>query len=310
MLKGDHLGETGDAVAAAAFYGAVVQLGGEGPSLPPDLQAEVARARAAVATHSSEVEAFLVAELRRAGLDGPGGRRVRDSLDMMLGKKRIYLQEPTQYYFPELPQVAFYDRDALPWLDPVEAATDAIREELHAVLADDDAFLPYVEGAANRPAHDRGPLYGDPSWSAFYLIKAGEPVAGNAERCPRTLAALADVPLCAIPGRTPQVLFSLLRPGARIPPHTGLLNTRLICHLPLIAPQGCGFRVGHETRSWVEGRAWAFDDSIEHEAWNESGSLRVVLIFDVWRPELTATERDLVSVMVAATKRVGRGPDA
>ena len=102
-------------------------------------------------------------------------------------------------------------------------------------------------------------------------------------------------------GRTPSILFSLLRPGARIPPHHGLLNARLICHLPLIVPPACGFRVGSDTRSWIEGQGWAFDDSIEHEAWNDSDHLRVVLIFDVWRPELTAIERDLVSVIVSAS---------
>jgi aspartyl/asparaginyl beta-hydroxylase (cupin superfamily) len=103
-----------------------------------------------------------------------------------------------------------------------------------------------------------------------------------------------------LPGRSPSILFSLLRPGARIPPHTGILNTRLICHLPLVVPPRCGFRVGNETREWVEGKAWVFDDTVEHEAWNFSDRTRVILLFEVWQPDLTASERDLVSAMFEA----------
>lgn len=143
-------------------------------------------------------------------------------------------------------------------------------------------------------------MLNDASWSAFFLWKDGAPVPGNAERCPRTLAALADLPLCRIPGRTPSILFSRLTPGARIPPHTGFLNTRLICHLPLIVPPNCYLRVGNEQREWRAGKAWVFDDTIEHEAVNGSDRSRVVLIFDIWRPELTLDERSQVAALLAA----------
>ena len=92
-------------------------------------------------------------------------------------------------------------------------------------------------------------------------------------------------------------MFSLLRAGARIMPHTGMFNTRLICHLPILVPPDCGFRVGNDTRRWEEGKLLIFDDSIEHEAWNNSGEDRVVLIFDIWRPELTEQERHEVAML-------------
>ncbi len=79
-----------------------------------------------------------------------------------------------------------------------------------------------------------------------------------------------------------------------------MINTRLVCHLPLIVPPGCGFRVGGETRLWEEGQLLIFDDTIEHEAWNEGQSERVVLIFDVWHPDLDAEERRAISVMFEA----------
>jgi aspartyl/asparaginyl beta-hydroxylase (cupin superfamily) len=69
---------------------------------------------------------------------------------------------------------------------------------------------------------------------------------------------------------------------------------RAVVHLPLVVPSDCGFRVGHETREWVEGVAWAFDDTIEHEAWNRSAEARAILIVDTWNPYLTEDERELL----------------
>ncbi len=102
------------------------------------------------------------------------------------------------------------------------------------------------------------------------------------------------------PGFGPTAMFSVLEPHTHIPPHSGSANTRLVVHLPLIQPGNCRFRVGNDTRDWKMGEAWVFDDTIEHEAWNDSDQTRVVLIFDVWNPFLTSAERELVSAMMAA----------
>ena len=95
-------------------------------------------------------------------------------------------------------------------------------------------------------------------------------------------------------------MFSLLAPHTHIPAHVGVSNARLVCHLPLVIPDGCWFRVGAETRTWSPGEALVFDDTIEHEAMNDSDSLRVVFIFDVWHPDLTAVERDAVAALIAS----------
>ena len=305
LMKADHFAEMGDTRAASSFYAAVVRNAPPPDHLPPDLRAEVARAQMMSQRYAADYEAALRERLTGQGV--PTGGRFGQSLDMMFGKKRIYLQEPKHYYFPELPQIQFYGRDQFPWLDAVEAATPDIRAELLEVMKDHAAFTPYLESKADRPLNDVHGMIDNPDWSAFYLWKNGEPVAENVARCPRTIAALGEVPLARIKGRTPSVLFSLLRPGAVIPPHNGFVNTRLICHLPLIVPKGCSFRVGNETRDWEEGKAWLFDDTIEHEAWNRSAETRVILLFDVWRPELSIEERAMVAAMFEAVDAYGQG---
>ncbi len=129
-------------------------------------------------------------------------------------------------------------------------------------------------------------------------------------RCPATAAALATLPQAVLPGRAPTAFFSVLAPRTRIPPHTGVSNTRAIVHLPLVVPPGCGFRVGGETRTWVEGRAFAFDDTIEHEAWNDSDEPRIVLIVDVWNPYLTDIERQLLQDFYRAADASEHNPNA
>ncbi len=117
------------------------------------------------------------------------------------------------------------------------------------------------------------------------------------------------MPQAELPGRAPTAFFSILKPRTRIPPHGGVTNARATVHLPLIVPPGCGFRVGGETRAWVEGRAFAFDDTIEHEAWNESDEPRVILILDVWNPYLTAVEQQMLQEFYRAADASGHNPD-
>ena len=301
ILKADHLAELGDARAASSFYLFAVRCAPPANELPADLRAELSRAQAMCERYAGQFEAFLRDRLVGQGLaEGPSVARFSQSLDILLGKKKIYFQQPHTYYFPELPQIQFYDRNDFPWLDAVEAATADIRAELLEVLKTGAAFQPYIQSDPKRPRKEQDGMTDNPDWSAFYFWKDGEILAENAGRCPRTMNVMAEVPLAHVKNRSPAVLFSLLRPGARIPPHCGLVNTRLICHLPLIVPRDCGFRVGNEARVPIEGKAWLFDDTIEHEAWNGSDRTRVILLFEIWRPELTEEERTLVAAMFEA----------
>jgi len=289
ILKGDQLAGAGDERGASSFYRTALNGAPPAGELGAELRRELARVQRACDAYAAKFEQALRSALDARGLGGDSGR-FGQSLDIMFGRRQVYYQQPRKFYFAELPQVQFFDRAHFPWMEELERATAAIRAELLEVMRGDSAFTPYVEANPSRP-NMAGAMAGNPDWSAFYLWKYGERVEANAARCPRTMEAISKVPLVRMRSRSPSVLFSLLRPGAHIPPHTGLLNTRCICHLPLVVPAGCEFRVGNETRPWVEGRAWAFDDTIEHEAWNRSRETRVILLFEVWRPELTPDER-------------------
>ncbi len=311
IQRADQYAAAGDARSASAFYLAAVRGAPPQGEVPAELAGELRRAQEMCARYAAQYKGYLRERLAAQGFDrATSSPRFAQSLDIVLGEKRIYVQEPRYYYFPALPQIQFYDRARFPWLDDVESATDAIRAELLEVMKDPQAFSPYVTGHANRPRKDEQGMLDNPAWSAFYLWKNGEAVAANAARCPNTLHALRNAPLALVPNRSPSILFSLLKPGTHIPPHNGLVNTRLICHLPLVVPGRCRFRVGNEVRELVPGQAWAFDDTIEHEAWNDSDQTRVILLFDVWRPELTDEERRLVvSLFEAIDAYSGTKPD-
>jgi aspartyl/asparaginyl beta-hydroxylase (cupin superfamily) len=271
----------------------------------PAISGMVDRARKAVRADDDALAAAL--EERVAGIRTQHGnaslRRADRCLERLTGRRTRYNPEPTFMYFPEIPAVEFFERGDFPWLDAVEAATDEIRTELTTILVADRAGLePYIAYPDGVPLDRWRELNKSRRWSAYFLTNQGVDQPSHIARCPRTMRALKGAPLCDVSARAPTVFFSILDASTEIPPHSGVTNTRLTVHLPLIVPDNCGFRVGSETREWVPGKAWVFDDTIEHAAWNRSDTPRAVLIFDIWNPLLTEAERDVVR---AATEVVG-----
>ncbi|MCL6729201.1 aspartyl/asparaginyl beta-hydroxylase domain-containing protein [Sphingomonas hankyongi] len=239
------------------------------------------------------VDTALAGELAVA--TAPDERRMRAAADAWLGRRPIYTNQCEGLHYPFLPADEFFDREHFPWLDQLEAATGMILAELNAILADPGPGLtPYISLPPGVPANKWSGLDKSLDWGAFHLWKEGERFDEACDRAPRTAALLDSLPICQIKGRAPNVFFSILKAGSHIPAHTGVTNVRSVVHLPLIVPQGCEFRVGGETRSWVEGSAFAFDDTIEHEAWNRSDRDRAVLIIDVWNPYLSEHERAMI----------------
>jgi aspartyl/asparaginyl beta-hydroxylase (cupin superfamily) len=229
---------------------------------------------------------------------GADWSRTQVYAEQRAGRRRIYQQQPTGGHFPYLPAIEYFDRSLFPWFEPLEAATPDITRELLSLWRDGcDGFAPYVAFDATTPVNQWAELNHSPRWSAWFLWKDGVRQDDRCARCPATTAAIEAVPLLDVPGKAPSVMFSVLEPHTRIPPHTGSNNIRSTVHLPLVVPDGCGFRVGGETREWRAGEAWAFDDTIEHEAWNDSDRPRAILILDVWNPFLTEAERAAVRAL-------------
>jgi len=219
---------------------------------------------------------------------------------------RPYYSEPTHFFFPGLSMREYHPAERFPWLADLAAATGAIRDEMLAVMRSDRAELaPYIQYAEHQALRQWQPLNHNPDWTAIHLIRRGEVVAANAAQCPVTMELLSRMPQPDIPGASANALFSLLAPHTAIPPHVGVNNARLLCHVPLVVPDGCWFRVGAETRMWREGEPFVFDDTIEHEALNPSDHLRVGMIFDIWHPDLTPGERDAVRAIVAQETAAG-----
>jgi aspartyl/asparaginyl beta-hydroxylase (cupin superfamily) len=213
-----------------------------------------------------------------------------------------YHQGPSDFHFPGMPEIEFHDRSLFPALPALEQATDAIRAEFDALIAAEAAeMVPYVQYPERIPLRQWKELNNNRKWTAIHLLQDGWPVEANARHCPQTMAAIAQMDQPQVPGASPVAMFSLLAPHTRIPPHKGVANTRLVCHLPLIVPPNCGFRVGATTREWEIGEAFVFDDTIEHEAWNDSDELRVVLILDLWAPSLGPGDRRAIASVIGAT---------
>jgi len=305
LQKGALLARTGKTRHAASVYHDALLSIPPGRRLPKFLEPFIEDAQAAVKANLAALESFLDAKLAdaRTGLDEQAQERFNHCIDVALGKKRVYTVQPAFLHFPKLPALEFYPRELFPWLGALEDATAAIREEFLAVHEQEmQDFVPYLNHGEHLPLGKLAPLNKSPRWSVFYLWREGRPVEQHLARCPRTSEALASIPRLDVPGAGPTAFFSLLQPRTSIPAHTGVTNARLITHLPLVVPPSCRFRVGSDTRPWAEGTAWVFDDTIEHEAWNDSHQERAVLIFDVWNPFLTEAERKLFRVASSAIR--------
>jgi aspartyl/asparaginyl beta-hydroxylase (cupin superfamily) len=298
LSKGAVLEQVGRERQAADVYRNALKIAPLENQTPPALREPILHAQKLVTTQAEALSEHLRSRLGSLmeKNEGQALARFNESLEVLAGTQKIFHANPIQLTVPRLPAIPFFDRDLFPWLPTLEAATDKIRAELTALLEEGmPGFAPYIQYAPGTPENQFAELNHNSRWSSLWLYKDGVPQEEPMARCPETTAVLAQLPLCDQPGFAPTALFSALAPRTRIPPHTGSTNSRLLVHLPLVLPGPAGFRVGNEVRTWQLGEAWAFDDTIEHEAWNDADQTRVILIFDIWNPLLSEYERELVS---------------
>ena len=304
LMHASLLERIGQLRAAGPAYAIALVQAPPDEELDPTTLQTVRHARAVAAGHAQELGRH-VRDYSSDTFDACTAverRRLEAFIDSTLRVRPRYQQEPMEYYYPGLPPIWFHDRRLFPWLEALESRTAAIREDLLRIQREDNGgFAPYIRYEPHLPLDQWRELNHSPKWTAYHFFEKGVPIAARLQRAPAVREALELLPQPGVQARSPTALFSALRPGARIPPHTGVANFRLLLHLPLVVPPACGFRVGGETREWRVGEAWVFDDTIEHEAWNGSEELRTILIADIWSPYLSPQERTAIAAVIAAT---------
>lgn len=305
LAKAAHLETHGLPKPAAAVYRNALKAAPPEVHWPQALRSQLLHGRACVERLGADLASFLSASTQGSfnALTVSEVERWREAISIQSGQSQPYPSVSSQQYVPRLPAIPFHERSTFPWVEALEARTDAITAELRAVLDQHQAgFQPYVAYQPGTPLNQWKDLNHSKRWSSYFLWNNGQPVTEHLKRCPETAKALAAVGMADIAGQCPNAMFSVLAPHTHIPPHHGETNARLVVHLPLIVPDKCTYRVGFERRHWTVGETLIFDDSIEHEARNDSDELRVVMIFDVWNPLLSHAERVMVKNMSAAMR--------
>ena len=196
-------------------------------------------------------------------------RFLRGAATLILGIEGFFARHS------RIAEKTFYDPRDFPWAASIEAGWAGVRSEL-------DALLPYAKHFPNFQDLSRMAAIGDDDgWKTYFFYAFGLPAIANCRRCPKTKALLKRIP------GMKTAFFSVLAPGKHLPPHRGFYKGVLRLHLALLIPEPAetsGIRVGDETRHWQEGKVMIFDDTFEHEAWNRSDRMRIVLFVDFVRP--------------------------
>nr|WP_313417234.1 aspartyl/asparaginyl beta-hydroxylase domain-containing protein [Brevundimonas diminuta] len=310
LAKGAMLEKINQTKAAVEVYRNALKIAPPRASCPPGVVNQMDYASSLIDRHAQALADFmkdrvapLKAELGEASRD-----RFEEGLEIYAGLKQPPKQQPLLLNYPRLPVIPFYDRTLFPWLAQLEEATLVIQAELATLLETAfDEFSPYIAYPKGAPVNQWGELNHSRKWSSLFLWKDGLRQDEVCARAPQTAALLESLPMADQEGFAPTAMFSALQPKTHIPPHTGSSNVRLLTHLPLILPGPARFRVGNTVREWEMGRAWVFDDTIEHEAWNEADAMRVILIFDVWNPYLDDGEKRLITEMMKAQREFTGG---
>jgi aspartyl/asparaginyl beta-hydroxylase (cupin superfamily) len=192
------------------------------------------------------------------------GERILAPVEKFIGKRSL------------VGEATFFPNDRFPWIAEVEANWTTIRDELEKVLEDRDA-LPNFQDISK----DQIEITDDDNWKTFFLYGFGFKAKLGVEMCPRTAALMEQIP------GMKTAMFSILSPHKHILDHRGPYKGVLRYHLGLIVPkekEACRIRVGEDVRHWEEGESMIFDDTYNHEVWNDTDETRVVLFVDVLRP--------------------------
>ncbi|MEE9433542.1 MAG: aspartyl/asparaginyl beta-hydroxylase domain-containing protein [Sphingorhabdus sp.] len=305
LYLGARLEEAGNFEQAAALWSLGDDIGGlvrharNDPNAAKQMRADSERADQGLRRFLTGLHEASVDDFERE--TGDEAQRIRQGIWSLTHDEEFEfkhpLQRPVIFYIPDLPQKSVWSAKELERLSPLIDGFADIAAEYSTNAQDLNLVEPYVPKGT--PGGEWRKLRGKLDWSALYLFKDSQPTE-HVSHFPGTLEFFKKLDLVRINGNPMEIFFSRLTPGAHIPPHFGLTNSRLTVHLPLIVPDNCAIRIAGKEHHWREGEPLAFDDSFEHEAWNKSGADRVVLIFEIHHPDLLPAECKAIEHCYAA----------
>ncbi|KAG7395060.1 Aspartate beta-hydroxylase domain-containing protein 2 [Phytophthora boehmeriae] len=227
---------------------------------------------------------------------------LRSALCLTTAKPR---PSPTLFCFPGLESAPWHDASKFEWTKHLEANRETITNEFLALQRSREEATQSKE-TSDYKVYDKEHQLHQGQWDWLSYVTQGRRQADFAVQCPKTVEILESIPgfMAGLPFA--YAFFSILKPESSIKAHSAPCNIRLRCHFPLIVPEGCGIRVGDETRQWEEGKALVLDDAFDHEVWhNGKKGDRVLLLFDFWHPDLIPEEREAITEMFKEAKEKG-----
>lgn len=226
--------------------------------------------------------------------------RIKQAVNMLCGVERKFYQheaqKPSFLFIPDLPSSPFSETSEV----------EGLQDLVDKLSSSKEAFLSCIKYANDNYVHEIGevPKSDDwkklsENWSSMHLMKGGH-FTEHAKRLPHDLISLLNSPLLAhCPTHAPEVVISVLKPKAYIPPHYGISNIKWTLHIPLVVNDNAYLDVAGEKRTWsAKTEALLFDDSFVHSAENPADAARAVLIIDIWNPHLTEVEKQDIQMLM------------
>ena len=317
IYLGSTLEKMGDKQKAAWAYSFAVDLNPSlktlfrDETLPKATRIRITRCNDFLTKIGQALHKGAVAEARKKFPKGDF-KRIKKAIWRKLHHARIGitnpLQRPLSFFIPGLDRAAWFEREEFPWVEDFEKEFPHLQKDVLAHFRGDVDTLPYLQlGGYDEKAW--GDMVGSKDWAAIHFYDGMNRKEKNCARFPEVARAVDSLPLFKINGRPVEALLSILKPKMKIPPHYGTSNARLTVHMPLVVAGDCFVRAGEETRKIKAGQVIFFDDSFDHEAWNETDQVRIVLIVEVWHPDLSEEERAAVEASYIAYEAWMKGRD-
>ncbi|HSS63943.1 MAG TPA: aspartyl/asparaginyl beta-hydroxylase domain-containing protein [Gammaproteobacteria bacterium] len=300
----------GDIERASIAYSTAARLNPDGESLsdepthPAPTRERARRGNALIDRYLRELHAKAVERTRKTHPDADL-TRVSAARWRRFHTVPVELTNPEQnpqwFYVPGLNRTGWFEREEFPWVEALEARAEEILAEVGERYRLDEDTVPYLTRGVYGKEYEG--IVGTTNWGACRFYNGFKRNDEVCRRFPVTASVLDSLPLFRMEGNAMEALYSVLKAGKTIPVHQSVSNAKLTVHLPLVVPDKCYLDVQGEARQVEFGRCLIFDDTALHGARNESEEVRINLLFQVWHPDLSEVEREVIESSYAAHER-------